>query len=401
MANIYRLIAFFLFLYPSISFATLGSGVGEINLAGWIKEVDGTYSRAFTNADGTSSKISLTSAPKGITTTSTALVQTSKGITAMDIVKTANVTTARLGPVMVGLAKKAGPIGLTLTAASLVCELTNICNTDGIWTVQADPQFASYPATTSYGRYIAGSFAPTSAPSPEIACAKYLTENTFPTGWTTELLNSTTCRVFNDAHAQQADVSIIFQPNICPANYTLSGGVCNLNSTLAHTATDTDWNDATSKLNDDRVTPHLIEAQEPLPTDSVPTLTPGQKKGLGLDSVPTRDSSGNITGREDTTTEIEAVDNGTSDKPGSVIIKETKTTVKYDNSNTQISSTTSTSYTNQPDTQQPSGFTISFDDVPEATLPTYNVPNTFSSTSWGSGTCPSNIDVTLSPAMLN
>ena len=187
----------------------------------------------------------------------------------------------------------------------------------------------------------------------------------------------------------------------CAPGYTVSGANCVKSGVVPVEATNTDLDNAAPKLNDDRVTPHLIEADEPLPTDSVPTLTPDQKKRLGLDSVPTKDSSGNITGRQDTTTEIEAVDAGTSDNPGRVIIKETKTTINYDNSNTQISSTTSTSYTNQPEPQQPQGFTISFDTVPEATLPTYNVPNTFGSTSWGSGSCPPNIDVPISKMTLH
>lgn len=158
----------------------------------------------------------------------------------------------------------------------------------------------------------------------------------------------------------------------------------------------TDWDGAASKLNDDRVTPHLIEAGKPVPTNPVPTLTPDQKKNLGVDSSPTTDSSGNVTGRKETTTSIEAVDSGSEEKPGGVIIKETKTTINYDNSNNQISTSTSTSYTNQPEPQQLQGFTISFDTVPEATLPTYNVPNTFGSTSWGAGSCPPDIDIPTS-----
>lgn len=84
-----------------------------------------------------------------------------------------------------------------------------------------------------------------------------------------------------------------------------------------------------------------------------------------------------------------------------MIVKETKTTITYNNSNTVIDSTSSTSYQNQPDTKQPSGFTISFDTVPEAKLETYNVPNTFGTTSWGSGSCPPNIDVPISKMTLH
>lgn len=396
MAHLHRLIAFLCFLYPSLCFSE-AAPVGTVDLAGWIKGADGTYSKAFTNADGTASRISLTSAPKGITTTSTALVQTSKGITAMDIVKTANVNTARLGSAMVGLAKKAGPVGMTLTAATLVCELTNICNQAGEW-IFNNPYSNStdYPPSTAVGFYITGGMNGTQAPSQSLSCS--LAAGKQLAGSTTTLINPTTCEEKTSAGVFFRNIAVYWVGSgSCLEHYSLVGSNCVLTESATTGAPSaTDWNNAAPKLNDDRVTPHLIEADEPLPTDSVPTLTPGQKKQLGLDSAPTKDSNGNVTGREDTVTEIEPVDAGTSDNPGRVIIKETKTTIKYDNSNTQISSTTNTSYTSQPESNQPSGFSISFDTVPEATLQTYNVPNTFGTSSWGSGSCPPMIDVPTS-----
>ncbi|MER0205027.1 MAG: hypothetical protein DU480_14500 [Nitrosomonas sp.] len=402
MAHLYRLIAFLCFFYPSISFSQsvvwTGTGpapVGFIDLAGWIKNADGTSTRAFSDGNGTTARVTLTSAPKGITTTSTALVQTSKGITAMDIVKTANVNTARLGSAMVGLAKKAGPLGMTLTAATLVCELTNICNQSGQWIMGADPALAGFPTTTpnyKWAGYNGAYF-----PDPYTACNSpaYLNYRNSVSASPSPVTDTNYSCGFVTSTGVHVDGWTGRAPG-CADNYVLTGSTCTLQGNAnPKPATNADLDAAAPKLNDDRVTPHLIEAGEPLPTDSVPTLTPDQKKRLGLDSVPTKDSNGNTTGREDTTTEIEAVDSGSEEKPGGVIIKETKTTIKYDNNNTQISSTTNTSYTNQPEPQQPQGFTISFDTVPEATLPTYNVPNTFGSTSWGSGTCPPNIDVTL------
>lgn len=399
MAHLYRVTAFLCFLYPTLCFSE-AAPVGAVDLAGWIKGADGTYSKAFTNADGTASRVSLTSAPKGITTTSTALVQTSKGITAMDIVKTANVNTARLGSAMVGLAKKAGPLGMTLTAAALVCELTDICNQAGKW-MMSPPALPNQPNSYPSANGQWWGWGTTYYPTPEAACSdRARLDVNFGVGHGSfdhvTMIDSSTYQCYgkNDG-GSVFPISNTNKIAGCAPGYTVSGANCVKDGVVPVEATSADLDNAASKLNDDRVTPHLIEAGEPLPTDSVPTLTPGQKKGLGLDSVPTKDSNGNVTGREDTMTEIEAVDAGTSDNPGRVIIKETKTTVKYDTNNTQISSTTNTSYTNQPDTKQPSGFTISFDTVPEATLQAYNVPNTFGSTSWGSGSCPPNIDVPL------
>jgi hypothetical protein len=379
MAHYHRLIFFLCCLYPSITFATLGSGVGEVNLAGWIKQTDGTYAKAFTNADGTGSKVTLTSAPKGITTTSTALVQTSKGAIGMDIEKTVNVATSRLGPAVAAFAKKAGPLGMAVTAASLVCELTNICNQAGEWLMKTPGLPDGNSMWICYGSTELSLNVCRNDQTLGYACGK----------------GNVTC----DSDAVASDgLSYTFKRYI---SGTFAGTITltrstpvTVENTYAPLA-NSDWDNAATKLNDDRFTPHLIDAGESVPTDAVPTLTPGQKRDLGKDVEPTKDSSGNITGRKETTTAAEVVDNGTADKPGSVIIKETKVTNYYDNSNTLINSETSTSYTNQPTKEEPSQITISFDTVPEATLQTYSIPNTFASNSWGSGSCPPNIDVTL------
>jgi len=398
MAHILSLLALFL-----ISGSGFAAEPGVIDLAGWIKNESGTYTKAFNDSNG-SARVTLSSAPKGITTTSTALVQTSKGITAMDIVKTANVNTARLGSAMVGLAKKAGPVGLTLTAASLVCELTTICkDVAGNWSITSNDSLPDYPSTTATVGYyfVAGiNSSPYRYPSPEVACSSAASKDKF---WGNGFTGSgsgtgpSACTVTKTSDGSTNVTSITYASGSCPEFYSSSGSSCALNGAIPRPPTDTDWDAKKDKLNDDRVTPHLIEAGEPLPTDDVPTLTPDQKKRLGLDSVPTKDSNGNITGREDTTTEIEAVDAGTSDNPGRVIIKETKTTIKYDNSNTQISSTTNTSYTSQPQPdQKQQSFEIKFDEVPAAELPVHNVQATFNSTSWGNGTCPPDIPIDIS-----
>jgi len=400
MAHYHRLIFLLCCLYPSITFATLGNAVGEINLAGWIKQTDGTYAKAFTNADGTGSKVTLTSAPKGITTTSTALVQTSKGVVGMDIEKTVNVATSRLGPTVAAFAKKAGPLGMAVTAASLVCELTNICNQAGEWLLGTDPAIAGYPSTiNTVGYYYVAGISSYRYPTPETGCSHAASVDKFwGEGYTGagSGTGATACTVTKTSDGTTNQTSITFATGTCPTNYTVSGTTCVLTGNPdPHPPTASDWDSAASKLNDDRFTPHLIDAGESVPTDAVPTLTPGQKRDLGKDVEPTKDSSGNVTGRKETTTAAEVVDNGTADKPGSVIIKETKVTNYYDNSNTLINSETSTSYTNQPTKEEPSQITISFDTVPEATLQTYSIPNTFASNSWGSGSCPPNIDVTL------
>ena len=69
MAYLYRLIVFLIISLPNFVNAQ-SAPVGAIDLAGWIKGADGTYTKAFGG-----SSVTLTSPPSGITTTSTALVK--------------------------------------------------------------------------------------------------------------------------------------------------------------------------------------------------------------------------------------------------------------------------------------------------------------------------------------
>lgn len=397
MAYLYRLIVILIIALPNSGNAQ-SAPVGAIDLSGWIKSTDGVWSRAFADGNGTRA----TPTNTAVNSTSTALVQTSKGLQSFDIQKTSTVDLNRIGGAVAKFAKLVGPVGMAIGTVSLICELSNICNVDGIWQASGtDPmpgQPNSYPATD--GKW--WGWDTTYYATVQAACSDTarITVNAGATGFVfdhSQQVNATTYQCFV---RRTSDGAIFGASNTylnpgCANGYTQNGSTCEKNGvTTSHPATDNDWNTKQPLLNDQRFVPELNEKGEDIPT-GIPTLTPGQKKQLGLDSVPTKDSSGNITGREDTTTEIEAVDAGTSDNPGRVIIKETKTTIKYDTNNTQISSTTNTSYSSQPQEKEPPQYTISFDSVPEATLPSYNVPNTFSSDSWGSGNCPPNIDVSL------
>ncbi len=120
----------------------------------------------------------------------------------------------------------------------------------------------------------------------------------------------------------------------CANNYVLISGQCVLQgNSEPRVPTTADWNSKESLLNDSRFVPELNEKGIPLPTSGIPTLNADQKKRLGVDTEPTKDSSGNVTDRQETVTSIEAVDAGTSANPGRVIIKETVTKIQNDNNN--------------------------------------------------------------------
>lgn len=393
MAYFFGLILFF---FPSLVFSQ-SAAVGQVDIAGWIKTAEGTYTKAFGDT-----KLTLDSPPQGVKATTSLNVNTSKGLVPFEISKTANVDVSKIGKSMGTLARLGGPVGLTLTAATLVCELTTICNQAGQWMMQVaeDPENPnSYPVTD--GKWQGNT--PATFPTASGVCSdRAFLDLNFGTGFSYDHMEYVQegvfqCFAFRTSEPEGGSYPGTHAAKLsgCADGYVLSGSTCNKEAATTRPVTPDDWAAKESLMNDDRFIPELIEKGAQVPVSGVPTLTAGGMKQLGLDSVPTKDSSGNVTGRADTTTSIEAVDAGTSDAPGRVIIKETKTTINYDNSNTQISTSTSTSYSNQPQEKEPSQFTISFDTVPEATLPGYSIPNTFASDSWGSGTCPPDFDVNL------
>ena len=165
---------------------------------------------------------------------------------------------------------------MALAAAELVCDLTTICNQAGEWFMQQDPAYTGYPETTSLAYYYANAFpAQTNAPSKEIACSKlgivYGTTVTYNSG-TNKCVGT----------GVNSDVTTV--GGSCASGYTASGTTCNLNS-VSHLATDSDWSAKQSLLNDDRFTPHLLDAGEDVPGDgfycrlvklnNITTINPG------------------------------------------------------------------------------------------------------------------------------
>ncbi|SEQ60290.1 hypothetical protein, partial [Nitrosomonas ureae] len=355
MANLHRLLTaiFFSLAFCSPAFSQ-SAPVGAIDLAGWIKGADGAYTKAF----GESAKITLSSPPSGISTTSTALINTSKGIQAMDIVKTAAVDVNRVGAAVGKLAQRVGPVGMTLTAVSLVCELSSICNDAGQW------MFGSSEADQVAG--LVGGWVVNYDSSP-LACAPDVDGRGCASSYWGSSFNIGGFSYTIEADRINAEVRLLNKTTGADMGAgKLRKLISNFTPQPIFPATEANWESKSSLLNDDRFIPELIGKGESVPSN-VPTLIPDQKKGLGLESKPTRDSSGNVTGREDTTTEIEAVDAGTTDNPGRVIIKETQTTIKYDINNNQINTTTNTSYSSQPQPDKPQqNFEIKFDEVPPA-----------------------------------
>lgn len=142
----------------------------------------------------------------------------------------------------------------------------------------------------------------------------------------------------------------------------------------------------------------MVNGGHDVPVD-VPTLTPDQKQRLGVDTTQIKDSQGNVTGTRETITEVEALDSATVDSPNAIILKETTTTINYDVNNQIIDSSTQTTYTQQPTPQtqtEPQEIKVEFDTVEPAELETYQIPGYIEGVSWGDGSCPPPIGVSLS-----
>lgn len=380
MVNTHRVIIIFLCFLPSYAYSQAAE-VGTIDLAGWVKSADGTYSRAFSDGNGTRS-----TAGNTLTSTAIATVNTSKGLVPFEITKTGSFDVPRIGKSIAKVAIASGPVGLLTATVSLICDLTTICNDAGKWMMQGSSQPGdTIPSSTSGTWYTTNNLAfSTAGAAADWQCAN----NVAGGGGTLISIKRTAQPVYFDVSCKRtSDNATVY-----------AGAIRNfagVPATQSQEATQSDWDTKESLLNDTRFIQELMEKAADIPISGIPTLTPDQKKRLGLDTVPTKDAQGNVTGREETITEIHAVDAGTSDKPGNVIIKETKTTVRYDTNNTQISTNTSTSYTNQPETLKPTGFEIKFDEIAAATIQNHNVSTTFNANSWGTGTCPPDIEISL------
>lgn len=367
-----KFLVFLLFIIPTSAFSQ-SAPTGYIDLAGWVKGADGTYSKAF---EGANRSAPLASSLKVVADTG---VQTSKGFFSIPIEKTANVDVSRVGKAVRGLAVLSGPVGMTVAAASLVCELTNICNQAGSWlTTQVetlpnpdtDLWFCSHASSMqgTINQCKANYYA---CNSPNRLCSG---DAVVEGGYGYKFKMSQKSDGFINGYADM---------------YRNTKWVPSSTGTPTPT-TDTDWDNATSKLNDQRFVPELIDKQADVPTD-LPTITNAPKAIISQDTSVTKDANGNVTGTKVTSTEAEIVDAATAESPGKAIVKETTTVTNYDINNTVINSTTSTSYTSQPPPPDKpvDSITISFDDVPDDAIEHEDVDAELETPeSWGDGFCP-------------
>lgn len=377
-----------IFLFLCFASTSVNSAAGDFvfdmsNHSGFIK-----------NSDGVFSKVSENGSVRSLSTGTSLAVQEkipfqdSKGKShSLTLSRTANVDTNRIGRAVTNFARKVGPIAVGFAIADAVCDLVDICSIDDVWQKTADPDLAGYPQTTDFISYYVPSFSPL-FPTQDLVCAFaadfYSTPVTYNSG---------------NNKCEGSGVALnVSQQGSCAANYTQSGNQCIADfSTENAIATDDDWTNAETALNDPQFVQPLVESTADVPSD-VPVVTPGQKAALGETSKPIKDAEGNITGTEVTRRDVEVIDASTEDNPNQIIIKETETVQKLDLDNNEISSDTSTTYNQQPpqDQEQNLDVIISFDEVEFAALETHQIEQMGAVSSWGDGSCPPPIGLSLS-----
>jgi len=374
----------FLFLQSGFVFSQSVFDMGEHS--GIIRDSTGNYSKVSANG----SVRSLTS-NTALALVEKPIIQTSKGALEVTLNRASAVDLNRVGSAVVKYAKFVGPLGMAIGAAQLICDLSDICNNDGVWKI-ADPGSpdapSSYPA--SEGQW--WGWADSWYPSPAAACkdSLRLSQNIGPTAQYLrhELINSDVYQCFGtlpENPGSEYSASNTSRNTGCASGYTLNGSNCEKGSTGSTVATDSDWSAKESALNDSGFVPELFDKGLAIPI-TTPTLTGSPVTvPLGSSTKTLKDGAGNVTGSEVTTDSLSITDGATSDNPNRINLTQTTITNNYNTSNVLTSSSTTVTDPQQPKTD---GIEIEIDNMQDQPLEQQAIPGIFSHTSWGSGSCP-------------
>lgn len=382
MKTILSLFLFFLSINSYASVYDLGDG------SSFMQSVEGNTYRV-KNSD----TVTIGGTPSGssLSVTEKVNIPTSKGSMALDLKRTVPVDVARVGKAFAKFAIASGPVGMALSIAELVCDLSQICKnetSDG-WLVQtSDASFdldASAPGSILYShdtlqcpsktlRGVIDCVLPKMGPKRQFKSLVY-----DGTSKNRLILNTHEMPNF---------------PNLYGGKIAASNGYL-IPQVPAQTvpATQSDWDNALPKLNDYRFIEELLNKFQPIPV-SIPTITTPQKLPLGSETTTTKDSAGNTTGTETKSREAEITQPTPAENPTNspTIINITEnTTINRYNTNNELTSSTSTKTDERvavPESLKMEPITISIDDVPDTNIQTVDVPGVFSFISWGSGSCP-------------
>lgn len=312
------------------------------------------------------------------------------------ISRAVDVDTSRLGSAVKKFAKLAGPVGVGIVLADLICSETAICEDAGQWFTQSDPAIAGYPQTTEKFFYCTGfgcNLQPgpqdVSGPTPTITCQK--TAGAQSESFFYKSNTQTTCLFGRVSGGPDYQINVN-KWNGCPTYYTTGPTECTLNGDPNPTlATDQDWDENETTMNDPAFIEPMYNQQQELPIGTPDPFEPVNYVS-GEKTTTLRDSSGNITGTSVETTTLTLTDASTSSAPNQFDVKESKTVINYDINNNIIDQ--STTITEGPPTippdNDPTDEDFEFDDMEDEELQEWEMPDVFDWESWGSGSCPAN-----------
>ncbi len=295
----------------------------------------------------------------------------------------ATISTSRVGAALVTAARNTTPLGLGVTAAALLCTETEICESAGDWLFGEDFTVSPTPVgscddigtgeiihwTNGFNR----TFAYTKADHSSCGSAPAGFNQFASCGGTTP-----SCQSGEALYQKDLGIGFAGEP--------------------ARTPTDADWDNAALNpaLNNDSVVPDLVAGNHPVPVGAPDPMAP-QNFISGSETTTLRDDQGNITGSQVTERRVDITDVSDSSNPNSFDITEKKTVTNYDVNNNVVNSETTVINIEQP-TEEANTYEIVFDEVPDETLQTKEIDAPLTTTSWGSGACPGNIDMSTSLA---
>ncbi|PXX06163.1 hypothetical protein C8R27_1673 [Nitrosomonas ureae] len=313
-------------------------------------------------------------------------IPTSKGFFSVDLSRNAPINVSRVGKSVRGLSLLGGPLGLSVTALSLVCELSSLCNSAGEWVLRnvdfGGTASGSYPSCEEAIGVAAG--------SNWAACTQI--NNTIPNGhW------------FRSPAVPDPSAGCTGHGGTA---WTYTGIIytCTNAPSVDVPATEADWNAKESKLNDVRLVDELLDKAAPVPVGS-PSLTSPVTVNTGSSTKTIKDAGGNVTGTETTTSEATISEPTSGENPSGsptiIKITENHTTNNYNTNNELTGSTTTTTGGTAQPQQQSQSFEIEIDNIEATPLQERAVPFPFETDSWGSGSCPSDRTVNYHYGTLN
>ncbi len=386
MANFNRLILIFLILFSTGSHSTTVDLSNQSNFAKsssglmWATQASGAPTGALITGNRASVPFQY-NVPSG------------QSLVPVSGVRESNLSLNRIGKAVTNFAKKVGPVAVGLAVADLVCDLADICNVDGVFKKDVDPNTVDVIGQhTGWCVSNGGS----------IPC--------YPNAdFNQAIENANGCLTASNSNCFVDDIRPFNQGgNLIGVEYRFGFhsdgshspyypatfiGTYNPPLTTTRDLVDSDWDNAEAVLNDERFVQPLFDAGEPLPVDQ-PDPFPPVNTITGSTTKTIRDGDGNIIGTEVTENTLTLSDVSSPDSPNLVDVTETKKVTTYDINNNITN--TETSVSNPPPIEPPTeeqDQDIEFDDMAENELEEYEIPEINDFSSWGTGTCPPPIDI--------